>query len=288
MQEVNKESQHAADDQEKYEITLESLQQSNLQQSSRKASNSSRHSFSVAFDVPKGLDVTNTVAAKLNTPSVAPQKSPEAPIHRLAYLNKPEIPVIIIGTIAAAISGVVLPIFGFLISSVIKTFFKPPHELRKDSKFWALICIVLGLVSFLSTLIRCYFFSMAGCKLVERIRAMCFEKVVRMEGGWFDEPENSSGAVGARLSADAVTVWALAGDALAQIVQSIASVVAGLVIAFDASWQMAFIVLALVPLLGVDGYVQRSSMKGFSADAKVCSTTNDSFYCCSMPNSAIF
>jgi ATP-binding cassette subfamily B (MDR/TAP) protein 1 len=288
LQEVNKESQHAADDQEKSEITLESLRQSSLQQSSRRSSmpqsisrvssaNSSRHSFSVTFGVPTGFDATDTAVTEQDTPSVAPEKSPEVPICRLAYLNKPEIPVIIIGTIAAAISGVVLPIFGFLISSVIKTFFKPPHELQKDSKFWALICIALGLVSFLSTLIRCYFFSMAGCKLVERIRAMCFEKVVRMEVGWFDEPENSSGAIGARLSADAVTVWALAGDALAQIVQSIASVVAGLVIAFDASWQMAFIVLALVPLLGVDGYAQRRSMKGFSADAKVCSTTNDSF-----------
>jgi hypothetical protein len=40
---------------------------------------------------------------------------------------------------------------------------------------------------------------------------------------------------------------------------------------------MALTILALVPLLGVNGYVQRMSMKGFGADAKVCSTTNDSF-----------
>jgi ATP-binding cassette subfamily B (MDR/TAP) protein 1 len=128
---------------------------------------------------------------------------------------------------------------------------------------------------------RSYYFGVAGCKLIERIRAMCFEKVVRMEVGWFDEPENSSGAIGARLSADAATLRALVGDALAQIVQNIASVVAGLVIAFSASWQMAFVVLSLVPLLGMNGYIQRRSLGGFSADAKVCSIDNynDSFYC---------
>ena len=236
------------------------------------SANSSRHSF----DVSKGFDVTDTVAAKPNTPSVAPQKSLKVPIRRLAYLNKPEIPLILIGTVAATVSGVVFPIFGLLISSAIKTFFEPPHELRKDSKFLALKFLVLGLVAFLSAPIRSFFFAEAGCKLIERIRAMCFEKVVRMEVGWFDELENSSGAIGARLSADAATVRTLVGDALAQIVQIIASMVAGLVIAFDASWQMAFIVLALVPLLVVNEYVQRMSMKGFSADAKVYSTTNDS------------
>jgi len=73
-------------------------------------------------------------------------------------------------------------------------------------------------------------------------------------------------------------VRALVGDALAQIVQSIASVVAGLVIAFYASWRMAFIILALVPLLAVNGYVQQRFAEGFSADAKVCSSTNDSFF----------
>ncbi|XP_059438553.1 ABC transporter B family member 21-like [Corylus avellana] len=279
LQEVNKESQHAVDDQVNSEITLESLRQSSLQRSSRRLSmpqsisrgssvNSSHHSFSVTFGVPTGLDITDTAATELDTPSVAPEKSPEVPIRRLAYLNKPEIPVILIGTVAAIISGVVFPIFGLLISSVIKTFFEQPHELRKDSKFWAVMFLVLGMVAFLSSPIRSYYFAVAGCKLIERIRAMCFEKVVRMEVGWFDEPENSSGAIGARLSADAATVRALVGDALGQIVQSIASVVAGLAIAFYASWQMAFIVLAMVPLLGVNGYVQRRSIKGFSADAK--------------------
>jgi ATP-binding cassette subfamily B (MDR/TAP) protein 1 len=299
LQEVNKDSKHAADDQKKSEITLESLRQSSLRQSSRRVSmprsisrgssaNSSRHSFSVAFGVPTGLDVTNTSATELHTPTVPPQKSVEVPIRRLAYLNKPEIPVLLIGTVAAIISGVIFPIFGLLISSVIKIFFESHHELRKDSKFWAQMFIVLGLVGFLSVPIRSYFFAVAGCKLIERIRTMCFEKVVRMEVGWFDEPENSSSAIGARLSADAATVRALVGDALAEIVHSIASVVAGLVIAFDASWRMALIVLALVPLLVVNGYVQRRSMKGFSADAKVCSITNDNFCYCSLPNSILF
>ena len=49
-----------------------------------------------------------------------------------------------------------------------------------------------------------------------------------MEVSWFDEPENSSGAIGARLSADAASVRALVGDALGLLVQNFATVLAGL------------------------------------------------------------
>ncbi|KAI9180750.1 hypothetical protein LWI28_007840 [Acer negundo] len=98
---------------------------------------------------------------------------------------------------------------------------------------------------------------------------MCFEKVVHMEVSWFDDPSHSSGAIGSRLSADAASVRALVGDALALIVQNISTAIAGLVIAFIASWQLALIILVLLPLIGVNGYVQMKFLKGFSADAKV-------------------
>ena len=45
----------------------------------------------------------------------------------------------------------------------------------------------------------------------------------------------TSGAIGARLSTDAASVRALVGDALGLLVQNIATAVASLVIAFDAS-----------------------------------------------------
>lgn len=78
-----------------------------------------------------------------------------------------------------------------------------------------------------------------------------------------------SGAVGARLSTDASTVKALVGDALGLIVQNIATIIAGLVIAFTANWMLAFIVLLVSPIMLFQGYVQTRFIKGFSADAKV-------------------
>ncbi|XP_026446433.1 ABC transporter B family member 21-like [Papaver somniferum] len=156
-----------------------------------------------------------------------------------------------------------------MLSGIIKTFFEPPSELKKDSRFWALMCIVLGVASLITSPARTYFFAVAGCKLINRIRSMCFEKIVHLDIDWFDEPEHSSGAIGARLSADAATVRSLVGDALGLMVQNIATLIAGLGIAFEANWKLAFIILVFIPLVGVNGWVQMKFMKGFSADAKM-------------------
>lgn len=278
LQEVNKDIEKDVDIKDKSSITMESARQSSSQRMSFRRSisrgssglgNSSRHSIQVSFGVPTVLTVSETAMAE---PDVATQeaseKPPEVPLRRIAYLNKPEIPVLVVGAISAVINGAILPMFGIVISSVIKIFYEPPHELRKDSRFWALIFVVLGAASLMAYPARSYFFGVAGCKLIARIRSMCFEKVVHMEVGWFDEPEHSSGFIGAKLSTDAAALRALVGDALAQLVQDASSIVTGLVIALIASWQLALIILAMFPLIGLNGFVQMKFLKGFSADAK--------------------
>ncbi|KAL1805906.1 hypothetical protein ACET3Z_028974 [Daucus carota] len=119
---------------------------------------------------------------------------------RLAYLNKLELSVLILGSVAACINDVIFPLFGLLISKAINIFFEPHAKIRRDSRFWALI---------------------------------------------------------------------LVGDALALIFQNMATIVAGVVIAFTANWMLALVIVAVFPLMLVQGLLQTKFNKGFSADAKV-------------------
>ncbi|XP_064953100.1 ABC transporter B family member 11-like isoform X2 [Musa acuminata AAA Group] len=192
----------------------------------------------------------------------------KASVRRLAYLNKPETPVLVLGSIVAAINGVIFPVFGIVISSVLKTFYEPPDELRKDSKFWAVMFVLLGVVTFLVVPAQHYLFGVAGGKLIERVRSLSFERLVHQEIGWFDKPSNTSGQIGARLSADASTVRKLVGDSLSLVVQNIATCIAGLVIALLANWKLGLIVLVLLPLLSLQEYAQIKFLRGFSEDAK--------------------
>nr|XP_027191250.1 ABC transporter B family member 9-like isoform X1 [Cicer arietinum] len=197
------------------------------------------------------------------------KKHKNVSIRRLVKLNKPEVPVLILGSIAAIVNGVVFPIFGLVFSSAITMFYKPPEQQRKEARLWSLLYVGLGLLTLVVLPIQNYFFGVAGGKLVERIRSLTFAKVVHQEISWFDDPANSSGAVGARLSTDASMVKSLVGDTLALIVQNISTITAGLVLAFTANWILAFIVLAVTPVVLIQGILQMKFLEGFSGDAKV-------------------
>lgn len=237
-----------------------------------RGSSGSRHSFRISYVIPGAISAYETqengdVSSERNVMDI--EKRQKVSLKRLAYLNKPEIPVLIVGSIAAAIHGVIFPMFGLLLSSAINMFYEPKEKLQKDSRFWALVFVGLGCLSLTVLPVQNYFFGVAGGRLIERIRSLTFEKVVHQEISWFDDPANSSGAVGARLSTDASTVRSLVGDALALVVQNISTIIAGLLIAFTANWKLALIILAVLPILFMQGYFQMKFMTGFSADAKV-------------------
>ncbi|KAK7291757.1 hypothetical protein RIF29_07146 [Crotalaria pallida] len=273
LQEVKIESKrNGTNDSDSLENFVDSVKQSSqisLSRGSSGTGNSSSRSFRTSNIMPTTLDLLETSEGGPEVAhSAASHKPPQVSFLRLAYLNKPEIPVLLIGTLAAAVTGALLPILGLLTSNMINTFYEPEVKLRKDSKFWALIFVALSVAAFLFHPLRSYLFSVAGCKLIKRTRLMCFEKIVHMEVGWFDKAEHSSGALGARLSTDAASIRALVGDALGLLVQDIATAIAALVIAFEANWQLSLIILGLIPLLLVNGHVQVKSMQGFSTDAK--------------------
>lgn len=272
LQEIKRESEEPSDsgrpenliDSEQQLRQQFSLPQSFSHQSCG-SENSSQHSFETSNDMPTTSEEWPEVL-----PSAALHKPREVSFVRIACLNKPEIPVLLMGTLAAAATGTILPTIGLLLSHSINSFFEPPDELHKDSKFWALIFVSLGVAAFIFHPLRSYSFAVAGSELIKRIRLMCFEKIIHMEIGWFDKDENSSGALGARLSTDAASIRTLVGDALGLVVQDIATTITALAIAFEANWQLSLIVVVLVPLVLLNGYVQMKSMQGFQTDAKVC------------------
>lgn len=160
---------------------------------SRSSGGSSRNSLSLAFGVPGPTELLEYALADSarqneNTDGKVPNK---APIGRLISLNKPEAVVLLFGSIVAAIDGAIFPTLGLAMASAANIFYEPPDQQRKDSAFWALMCVVVGAISLISKLVNSFLFAIAGGKLIERIRALTFQSIVHQEVAWFDHPENS-------------------------------------------------------------------------------------------------
>uniref|UniRef100_A0ACD5U0Z4 Uncharacterized protein n=1 Tax=Avena sativa TaxID=4498 RepID=A0ACD5U0Z4_AVESA len=197
------------------------------------------------------------------------QASKKDPMGRLISLNKPEMAVLLFGSLAAAIDGTIYPMMGLVMASAAKIFYELPTDKRqKDSIFWGLLCVGLGAIGLISKLANSILFAIAGGKLVERIRALTFQSLLYQEAAWFDHPANSSGALGGRLCIDALNVRRLVGGNLALIVHCAAAFLSGLVIAMSADWKLSLVILIVVPLMGLQSYAQVKFLEGFSQDAK--------------------
>ena len=155
--------------------------------------NKGQHSFTKSM----GLSGSDELSRQVNTDRQEDEESGDskvpkkAPIKRLFKLNKPEAPVLILAVIAAFVHGLMFPSFSIMMSGGIRTFYYPPHQLRKDSRFWALMCLLFAVIALISIQLEYFLFGMAGGKLIQRVRSLTFQSIVHQEVSWFDEPSNS-------------------------------------------------------------------------------------------------
>ena len=135
------------------------------------------------------------------------------------------------------------------------------------ANLFALLFLILAFVAFAANFLQ-GLFKYAGEKAVRRLRYASFEAILKQEVGFFDMPENSTGALMNSLAEDASLTPGLTGQTFGAAVQAIGGVSAGLVIALVACWQLALVVLAMVPIIGFSGYMQFQTLVGFGSKTK--------------------
>ncbi|VAH78735.1 unnamed protein product [Triticum turgidum subsp. durum] len=241
-----------------------------LEQSIRDSPRNRRQHSSKSLGLSRSDDLFRHVASREEHLEIGDSEAPkEAPIGRLFNLSRPEAPILLLATIAATLHGLLFPSFSIMMSGGIRTFYYPADQLRKDSTFWALMCLLMAIISLVSIQLEFYLFGVAGGKLIERVRALSFQSIIHQEVAWFDDPSNSSGALGARLFIDALNIRRLVGDNLAVLVQCTVTLICGFGIAFASDWKLTLSIIGVIPFLGLQNYIQLRFLKGFGEDAKV-------------------
>lgn len=171
------------------------------------------------------------------------------------------------GVVGSAISGIIQPLFSLVWSDMITIFWMSNETIYSETRRYIGYFIAIGLAQLLSTVMRIGFFVYAGEKLTRRLRTMTYRAVLRQELAFFEEERNSVGRLSSRLQADAAEVKGATGEGLSLVVQSGFAVIAGVVIAFDATWQLALVVCSIMPLMVVCALLQGRSFKGYGRGA---------------------
>ncbi|RVW82613.1 ABC transporter B family member 19 [Vitis vinifera] len=186
--------------------------------------------------------------------------APDGYFYRLLNLNAPEWPYSIMGAVGSVLSGFIGPTFAIVMSNMIEVFYyRNPASMERKTKEYVFIYIGAGLYAVIAYLIQHYFFSIMGENLTTRVRRMMLAAILRNEVGWFDEEENNSSLLAARLATDAADVKSAIAERISVILQNMTSLLTSFIVAFIVEWRVSLLILATFPLLVLANFAQMLS-----------------------------
>ncbi|XP_031249243.1 putative ABC transporter B family member 8 [Pistacia vera] len=199
----------------------------------------------------------------------SPQPVTHAPpsFSRLLSLNAPEWKQGLAGSLSAVAFGSVQPIYALTIGGMISAFFAKTHqEMQARIRTYSLIFSSLTLISLVLNLVQHYNFAYMGERLTKRIRIRMLEKILTFEAAWFDEEQNSSGALCSRLSNEASMVKSLVADRVSLLVQTTSAVTIAMILGLVVAWKLAIVMIAVQPLTILCFYTRKVLLSSVSTN----------------------
>ncbi|RCV34183.1 hypothetical protein SETIT_7G140300v2 [Setaria italica] len=188
---------------------------------------------------------------------------------RLLKMNQPEWKQALLGCAGAIVFGAVLPLYSYSLGSLPEVYFLGDNDLiRSKTRLYSLVFFGIAIVCITANIVQHYNFAVMGERLTERVRGQMLAKILSFEVGWFDEDENSSAAVSARLATQATKVRSLVGDRMCLLVQAAANATLGFSLALAVSWRLALVMMAMQPLVIASFYFKKVLMTTMSKKAK--------------------
>ncbi|KAJ0465314.1 putative ABC-type xenobiotic transporter [Helianthus annuus] len=206
-----------------------------------------------------------------NYPSYRHEKLPfkvqASSFWRLAKMNSPEWTYALIGSVGSVICGSLSAFFAYVLSAVLSVYYNPDdaYMIREIGKYCYLLIGVSSAALIFNTL-QHYFWDVVGENLTKRVREKMLAAVLKNEMAWFDQEENESSRIAARLSLDANNVRSAIGDRISVIMQNSALMLVACTAGFVLQWRLALVLVAVFPLVVAATVLQKMFMQGFSGD----------------------
>uniref|UniRef100_A0A8C5PNB0 ATP-binding cassette sub-family B member 5 n=1 Tax=Leptobrachium leishanense TaxID=445787 RepID=A0A8C5PNB0_9ANUR len=231
---------------------MEIMRRDTLRRSSKRKHKKSKRKSKSKADVEKPAEVEE------NLPNVS--------LGRILALNSPELGYIIMGVIAAAISGGIYPTFAVIFGKVIGAFSET--DLDKKSRqtiLLSLMFLALGVISLVVYVVMGFSFGISGENLTLRLRHLSFKALLRQEIGFFDDHANAVGVLLTRLATDASQVKGATGSRMGLMTMTVCTLLTAIIIAFVHGWQLTLLILACIPFLIGANFIRMKSMAGHAS-----------------------
>ncbi|KAK7355536.1 hypothetical protein VNO80_14794 [Phaseolus coccineus] len=186
---------------------------------------------------------------------------------RLAKMNSPEWLYALIGSIGSVVCGSLSAFFAYVLSAVLSVYYNSNHRhMIQEIEKYCYLLIGLSSAALLFNTLQHSFWDIVGENLTKRVREKMLTAVLKNEMAWFDQEENESARIAARLSLDANNVRSAIGDRISVIVQNTALMLVACTAGFVLQWRLALVLVAVFPVVVAATVLQKMFMTGFSGD----------------------
>jgi ATP-binding cassette subfamily B (MDR/TAP) protein 1 len=204
----------------------------------------------------------------------------------IASFNKNEWMFMLIGLVGSIIGGGGQPTQGIFFAKVIISLSRPlslAHKIRSDVDFWCLMYLMLGFVQLLAMSAQGIAFAFCSERLVHRARDRAFRTMLRQDISFFDEEENSTGALTSFLSTEATHLAGISGVTLGTLLSVTTTLFAAIIISLAIGWKLALVTMSTIPVVLGCGYFrfwvlarfERVAQRSFKKSASyACENTN--------------
>ncbi|KAJ2899894.1 putative leptomycin b resistance protein pmd1 protein [Zalerion maritima] len=175
-------------------------------------------------------------------------------IKLIASFNKPELVLMVLGCIFAAICGGGNPTQAVFFAKEIVTMsviITPANkdQVKHDANFWASMYLMLAWVMFIAFAIQGIFFAKCSERLIHRVRDRAFRTILRQDVEFFDRDENAAGALTSFLSTETTHVAGLSGVVLGTLLMITATLVSAIALSVAIGWKLALVCVSTIPIL---------------------------------------
>ncbi|CAL1611148.1 unnamed protein product [Knipowitschia caucasica] len=192
-----------------------------------------------------------------------PKPEMVGPIALFRFAKSSDILLIVVATLGAMVSGVLLPlmcvVFGDMTDSFVDFSKVPPNisyinitinnTLQEDMTRYAIYYSIMGAVMMVAGYLNIALWTISAGRQVKRIRKLFFHSIMQQEIGWFDV--NETGELNTRLTDDVYKIQEGIGDKVGLLLQAFTTFVSSFVIGFIKGWKMTLVILAVSPVLGI-------------------------------------
>mmetsp|Transcript_17775 Transcript_17775/g.41405 ORF Transcript_17775/g.41405 Transcript_17775/m.41405 type:complete len:681 (+) Transcript_17775:101-2143(+) len=164
---------------------------------------------------------------------------------KILALASAEYKLLIPATFCLYANSAIMAIIPFYGGQFVQLIGQGAHATASHLNQITLILVVIAFATAFTSLCRGTLFTLAGERIIQKLRNRVYEALLKQEIAFFDE--NTSGALISRLASDTGTLQSAASVNISMFLRTLASMILSLMIMFATSWKLTFTMLAIVP-----------------------------------------